>query len=57
MNEPLRRRGTPRTYVRLVEAFLARLPHYAQFLEGLIAQYKIHPEQPLRGHHGTGRPL
>ncbi|MDE3076672.1 MAG: IS21 family transposase [Chloroflexota bacterium] len=46
--EPLRRRGTPRTYVRLAEAFLTRFPHHAQFLEGLTAQYKIHPEFPLR---------
>ena len=46
--EPLRRRGTPRTYVRLAEAFLARFPHHADFMEGLTAQYKIHPELPLR---------
>jgi transposase len=45
---PLRRRGTPRTYVVLAEAFLARFPHHADFLEGLTAQYKLNPVAPLR---------
>jgi transposase len=45
---PLRRRGSPRTYVVLAEAFLARFPHHADFLEGLTAQYKLNPVAPLR---------
>jgi len=45
---PLRRRGTPRTYAVLAEAFLARFPHHADFFEGLTAQYKLNPVAPLR---------
>jgi transposase len=46
--DQLRRRGSPRTYAVLAEAFLARFPDHADFLEGLTAQYKLNPVAPLR---------
>lgn len=46
--EPLRRRGSPRTYAVLAARFLARFPHHADFLEGITAQYKLAPAAPLR---------
>lgn len=42
------RRGTAKTYAVLAEQFLARFPHQAAFLEGLVAQHKLSPAAPLR---------
>jgi len=42
------RRGTAKTYAVLAEQFLARFPHQAAFLEGLVAQHKLGPAAPLR---------
>ncbi|HET7517061.1 MAG TPA: hypothetical protein VFN05_05060, partial [Actinomycetes bacterium] len=42
------RRGTAKTYAVLAEQFLARFPHQAAFLEGLVAQHKLSPAGPLR---------
>jgi hypothetical protein len=42
------RRGTAKTYPVLAEQFLARFPHQAAFLEGLVAQHKLGPAAPLR---------
>jgi transposase len=43
------RRGTPRTYAVLSQAFLQRFPHDADFLEGLQLQHRINPAAHLRG--------
>lgn len=42
------RQGRPRTVALLRGVFLTRQPHRQSFLEGLIAQYRDHPEQQLR---------
>src|SRR5258706_2174040 len=42
------RQGRPRTVALLRGAFLARQPQRQRFLDGLIAQYRDHPEQQLR---------
>ena len=49
------RRGTPRTYVVLAEAFLARFPHHADFFEGLTAQHKLNPVGAAARRPGAGR--
>jgi transposase len=42
------RQGRPRTVALLRDAFLTRQPHRQGFLDGLITQYRDHPEQQLR---------
>jgi transposase len=42
------RRTTARTYAVLAEQFLARSPHQAAFLDGLVAQHKLNPADHLR---------
>ena len=42
------RRGPATTYVVLAKQFLARFPHHAAFLEGLVARHKLGPAAPLR---------
>jgi hypothetical protein len=43
------RRTTARTYVVLAEQFLERFPEQAGFLDGLVAQHKLNPNEHLRG--------
>jgi hypothetical protein len=42
------RQGQPRTVALLRQAFLTRQPRRQHFLDGLLAQYRDHPELQLR---------
>lgn len=42
------RRGQPRTMALLTVQFLARFPGQQRFLDGLVAQHRMHPEAHLR---------